>query len=106
MSYFARLDPANNVVHRLFEQLKAQGFGDEAASEIAIAKSVEHGNFDRKAMELTGQGRERSRMGAAGRAIDRAAKAAGRHETDYRYNPKTNRATLKGKPSGGRGGVY
>jgi hypothetical protein len=98
--YFDKLDTAGNVVHRLFSQLKAQGYDDDAAEEIAISKAAEHGNFDRQAMELTAQGRERSRMGAAGRAIDRAAKTSGHAETAYRYNPRTNRATLKDPKTG------
>ena len=34
-------------------------------------------------------------MGASGRAKDRAAKRSGRDASDYKYNPKTNGATLK-----------
>jgi hypothetical protein len=111
-SYFDSLDPANNVVHRLFDQLKTRGYDDAEASEIALAKATEHGNFDRGSMDLTAQGRERSRMGAAGRAIDRAATSSGHAESAYRYNPKTNRATLKSpktgfnRKGGSRGRIY
>lgn len=105
--YFDALDPEGNVVHRLYSQLQKQGHDDDAAEEIALAKAAEHGNFDRAQMELTNQGRERSRLGAAGRAIDRAAKTSGHAESAYRYNARTNRATLKDPSTGfGRkGGV-
>jgi hypothetical protein len=34
---------------------------------------------------------------AAGRAKDRASKASGRSANDYKYNAKTNQATLNAK---------
>jgi hypothetical protein len=36
-------------------------------------------------------------MTAEERAIDRAAKRSGNSPQKYKYNPMTNRATLKGK---------
>lgn len=49
--------------------------------------------------ELTEYGKKRQSMGAAGRAKDRAAKRSGRKPSEYKYNAKTNRATLKKKKS-------
>jgi hypothetical protein len=44
---------------------------------------------------LTAKGRSRTAMGPAGRAKDRAARQTGHKKTDYVYDPRTNRATLK-----------
>jgi len=45
--------------------------------------------------ELTKKGLARDAMTAQERAIDRASKGSGRNKTEYVYNPRTNRATLK-----------
>lgn len=45
--------------------------------------------------KLTAKGKQRQALGAAGRAKDRAAKASGNKASSYKYNPKTNRATIK-----------
>jgi hypothetical protein len=47
--------------------------------------------------ELTAEGLKRNAMTAEERAKDRAAKRTGRKHTDFKYDPSTNRATLKGK---------
>lgn len=44
---------------------------------------------------LTAKGKARQALGAAGRAKDRAAKASGGSAKNYKYNPKTNRATKR-----------
>jgi hypothetical protein len=45
--------------------------------------------------KLTSKGKARQALGAAGRAKDRAAKNSGRKTSEFKYNAKTNRATLK-----------
>jgi hypothetical protein len=45
--------------------------------------------------KLTKKGKKRNNMTAAERAKDRASKAEGRKPSAFKYNPKTNRATLK-----------
>ena len=45
--------------------------------------------------KLTAKGKKRQALGASGRAKDRAAKESGHKMSDYKYNKKTNRATLK-----------
>ena len=82
---------SQNIVKRLTSQLKAKGISD--ARSMAIAQLTKHGEI--KNGELTHKGLTRQKMGAAGRAKDRAAKASGRSTSDYKYNPKTNRAKLK-----------
>jgi hypothetical protein len=46
---------------------------------------------------LTAKGRKRNAMTAEERAVDRAAKASGKPKSVFKYNPHTNRATLKRK---------
>lgn len=47
--------------------------------------------------ELTAEGRKRNAMTASERAKDRASKGSGNKTKDYKYNVKTNSATLKGR---------
>lgn len=47
--------------------------------------------------ELTQKGKKRQALGNDGRAKDRAAKRSGKKASDYKYNSRTNRATLKRK---------
>lgn len=44
---------------------------------------------------LTEKGQKRNEMTAEERAIDRASKKSKRSKSEYKYNPITNRATLK-----------
>lgn len=46
---------------------------------------------------LTAKGKKRDSMTAAERAKDRMAKVSGKPAKAYKYNPRTNAATLKGK---------
>lgn len=61
---------------------------------MAYALLKKQGNMDASG-KLTSKGKKRQAMGAAGRAKDRAAKASGRSAKAYKYNKRTNRATLK-----------
>lgn len=45
--------------------------------------------------KLTAKGQKRNAMTAAERAIDRASKKSKHKPSEYKYNPFTNRATLK-----------
>ncbi len=48
--------------------------------------------------KLTQEGARRAALGNAGRAKDRAAKYSGKHSPkDYKYDAKTNMATLRNK---------
>ena len=51
----------------------------------------------KKSGELTKKGKKRDAMTAEQRAKDRASKRSGRPTKDFKYNPRTNRATLKSK---------
>ena len=81
------------IYDRLVSQMRAKGAKNpHAAATAALQKT---GNMKKGTRTLTEKGRRRSLMGAGGRAKDRAAKASGRSPSDYKYNAKTNRATLK-----------
>ena len=66
---------------------------------MAIALLKKRGDMT-SAGKLTAKGRKRDGMTAEERAIDRSAKVSGKPRKNYQYNPKTNRATLKGTTNG------
>lgn len=79
-----------NLIKRLTSQLTAKHVKN--ASSVAAALLTKRGQM--KGGKLTAKGKARQALGAAGRAKDRAAKTSGRKASDYKYNAKTNRATL------------
>lgn len=76
---------------KLLERLTAQ-VGDKG---LAIAILQKRGHLKADGKTYTKEGMRRNAMTAEERAKDRAAKAAGRPEKDFKYNPKTNTAKLK-----------
>mgnify|MGYP001189244802 CR=1 FL=1 len=80
---------------RLVSQLLARGMPTDKAHATATMQLQKSGSFKSGTKELTKHGKKRQSMGASGRAKDRAAKRSGRDASDYKYNPKTNGATLK-----------
>lgn len=76
---------------RLTSQLKANG--QENPEAVAYALMNKRGQA--KGSKLTAEGKKRQGMGNAGRAKARAVKADGGKESDYGYNPKTNRTYKK-----------
>lgn len=83
------------LLDRLVSQLQARGMPRDKAVAVAIEQQQKAGNLKPGTTELTPQGVVRQKMGAAGRAKDRAAKYAGRDAAEYKYNPRTNRARLR-----------
>jgi hypothetical protein len=83
------------ILDRLIHQLKAKGHNDEAAHSIAVAALQRSGNLKRGTEEATPKGIKRGKMSPGQRAIDRATKRSGRKASEYSYNARTNRATLK-----------
>lgn len=83
------------ILERLINQLKDKGFDVGAATAIATKQQQKAGNIKKGSHELTKKGKKRQKMGAAGRAKDRAAKRSGRKPSEYKYNPRNNQATLK-----------
>lgn len=83
------------ILERLVKQLKEKGHDDDAAHAIAVAALQRSGNLKPGTEEATPKGIRRGRMSPAERAKDRAAKRSGRPASHYKYDPRTNRATLK-----------
>jgi hypothetical protein len=84
------------ILERLVSQLEAKGKPKQQAYAIATSALQKSGNLKPGTQKATEKGRRRGEMGAAGRAKDRAAKESGKHKpSEYGYNPKTNRASLK-----------
>jgi hypothetical protein len=77
--------------HQLINRLTAQVGNKESA--VTILKK--RGDLKADGKTLTAAGKKRDAMTAEQRAKDRAAKSANRKTSEYKYNPKTNRATLK-----------
>jgi hypothetical protein len=76
----------NSLVKRLAAQVGSKGMA------ISLLKQRGHMKGDGT---LTAKGKKRNAMTASQRAKDRAAKSSSRSASDYKYNPKTNRATLR-----------
>jgi hypothetical protein len=79
------------LLERLTRQLASKGVKDAKSKAAAILNK----RGQMKGGKLTAEGKKRQSMGASGRAKDRASKASGHKSSDYNYNSKTNRATLK-----------
>ena len=77
--------------HQLVKRLAAQ-VGSE---ETAIGILQKRGQLEADGKTLTKAGRKRDNMTAKERAIDRASKGSGRTPSEFKYDPKTNRATLR-----------
>lgn len=77
---------------RLTRQIAARGEGD--AAQIAHGLLVKRGHIKPDGT-LTAEGKKRQDLGNAGRAKDRQAKYTGKKPSDFKYNAKTNAATLK-----------
>jgi hypothetical protein len=84
-----------SILKRLVTQLRRNGMSEGAANATARKRLQEAGILKKGSEELTEYGKKRQRIGAAGRAKDRAAKATGRKASDYTYNARTNKARLK-----------
>ena len=83
------------ILDRLVQQLKDRGVEKNRAFAIATSQLQKAGVLKKGTQDLTKKGEKRQEMGAAGRAKDRAAKKDGNKPSDYKYNSRTNIATLK-----------
>ena len=80
------------IISRLTRQLASKGVKD--AVGVAHGLLRKYGEVDGKG-KLTAKGKQRQRLGKAGRAKARAAKYSGNKASDYKYNARTNRAVKK-----------
>jgi len=83
------------ILKRLESQLADKGFSAGSAAAIARSTLQKSGSLKKGSQKLTKKGKKRQKMGAAGRAKDRAAKKSGRKASEYKYNPRNNQATLR-----------
>jgi hypothetical protein len=77
---------ANQLVDRLAAQVGDRG--------MAIGILQKRGHLDSQG-KLTEAGQKRNAMTAEERALDRAAKRSKTPASKFKYNPATNRATLR-----------
>lgn len=77
----------NSLIKRLAAQVGSE--------EMAIGLLQKRGQLKPGTTELTAEGQKRDNMTAEQRAVDRASQRSNRKPTEYAYNAKTNRATLK-----------
>lgn len=76
---------------RLIDRLAAQVGSRDAAVKIL----QERGHLKADGKTFTAEGQRRNAMTAEERAKDRAAKRSGHSKSQYTYDPRTNRATLR-----------
>lgn len=77
---------------QLIDRLTAQ-VGDR---DKALAILADRGQYDPKMGKLTAAGQARDAMTAEERAKDRESKRLGKPISAFKYDPRTNRAKLKG----------
>lgn len=87
--------PEAKILKRLEHQLEAKGMNPGSARAIAVSQLTKAGDLKKGTLKPTAKGISRGNMSPAERAKDRAHKESGRPVSDYTYNSKTNRATLK-----------
>lgn len=85
------------ILERLVSQLKAKGKSATAAYAIATSVLQKSGNLKKGSTQPTAKGKRRGAMTPAARAKDRAAKKAKHKPSEYKYNAKSNIATLRNK---------
>ena len=83
------------ILERLVRQLRAKGKSESSAYAIATATLQRSGNLKKGTQKATAKGKRRGAMTPGQRAKDRAAKRSKHKKSAYKYNSKTNRATLR-----------
>lgn len=83
------------ILERLVSQLKAKGKSASAAYAIATSTLQKSGNLKKNSTKATAKGKKRGAMTPSQRAKDRASKRSKHKPSDYKYNPKSNLATLR-----------
>lgn len=93
------------ILDRLVKQLRAKGKSKEAAFAIATSSLQKSGNLKKGTKKATTKGKRRGKMTPAARAKDRAVKYSKTKKSPkaYKYNAKTNLATLKKGKRNGKG---
>jgi hypothetical protein len=76
--------------YQLIDRLAAQMGSRDAALDVLRKR----GHVDSKG-DLTEAGKKRDAMTAEERALDRASQRTGKRTSAFKYDPSTNRATLR-----------
>jgi len=77
--------------HQLVNRLAAQ----VGSKQLAVNILEKRGDLKSDGKTLTTKGKKRDNMTAEERAKDRAKTKTGKSTTAFKYDPKTNRATLR-----------
>jgi hypothetical protein len=85
------------ILERLVKQLQAKGYSKSSAFAIGTSALQKSGNLKKGTNKPTKKGTKRGKMTPSARAKDRAAKRSKHSTSNFKYNPKTNRATLRKK---------
>jgi hypothetical protein len=83
------------ILERLVSQLQAKGKSKSSAFAIATSQLQKHGVLKPHSQELTAKGQTRNAMSAGERAKDRAASGSSHSPREFKYDRKSNAATLK-----------
>lgn len=81
------------ILIRLTAQLRGQG--DKTPAVNALKYLRKFGIIEKNSLKLTPKGKVRNSMSPGERAKERQARYSGNDVNDYKYDKKTNRATLK-----------
>lgn len=85
------------ILERLVSQLKAKGKSASAAYAIATSSLQKAGDLKKGSTKPTPKGSKRGKMTPAARAKDRQSKNSKHKSSEYKYNAKSNLATLRKK---------
>jgi hypothetical protein len=85
------------ILERLVSQLRGKGKNKNAAYAIAVSALQKSGNLKKGTTDATTKGEKRGKMTPGERAKDRASKLSGKSTKEYKYNKRTNLATLRKK---------
>lgn len=77
--------------NQMLDRLAAQVGNKESAIKIL----QQRGHLKADGKTWTAEGAKRNAMTAQERAVDRASKSSGKKPSAYKYDPSTNRATLR-----------
>ena len=83
------------ILERLVSQLQAKGKSKSSAFAIATAALQKSGNLKRGTQQATSKGKKRGAMTPSERAKDRASRKSNHKTSEYKYNKKSNLATLR-----------
>lgn len=83
------------ILDRLTNQLQAKGYNKKSSYAIATSQLQKAGHLKKGTTKATPKGVKAGNKTPAQRAKLRASKLSGRPTSQYTYNKKTNRATLK-----------